>query len=250
MDLQLKGRRALVTGATAGIGRAVALSLAAEGVELALVGRRHALLQEVATLALQAGAGRAVPVEIDMMESDAPRRAAQAAMDGLAGIDILMNCMGASQTVTLDADDAVWEHSMTLNWTRQRQLTHRLLPGMQQRGWGRVLNVTGPNETTGLNAAAVAKAAVHAWAKGVSDLVAADGVTVNCIGPGKIDSEQMRRLYTDTRRESFARDHIPVGRFGEAAELADLAVFLASPRAAYITGGLFHVDGGLRRYMY
>lgn len=250
MDLQLKGRRALVTGATAGIGRAIALALAAEGVAVALVGRRQGLLDEVAGLARQAGAPAAVAIAIDMMDDAAPAQAAQRAIDGLGGVDLLMNCMGASRTIALEAGDEVWDESLTLNWTRLRQLTHRLLPGMRSRGWGRVVNVTGPNEVTGLNAAAVAKAAVHAWAKGVSDLVAAEGITVNSIGPGKIDSEQMRRLYTDERRQNFSRDNIPLGRFGKPGELADLAVFLASARAGYITGGVFHVDGGLRRYMF
>lgn len=250
MDLQLKDRRALVTGATAGIGREVALTLAEECAKLALVGRRRGELEEVAAKAMASGAPEVVLIDIDMMEPDAPKQAATAALARLGGIDILMNCMGASRTITLDADEDVWEQSMTLNWTRHRQLTSELLPHMRKQAWGRIINITGPNETTGLNAAAVAKAAVHAWAKGVSDLVAAEGITVNSIGPGKIDSEQMRRLYTPERREAFSRTHIPAGRFGEPRELADLATFLASPRASYITGTVLHVDGGLRRYMY
>jgi 3-oxoacyl-[acyl-carrier protein] reductase len=96
----------------------------------------------------------------------------------------------------------------------------------------------------------VAKATVHAWAKGASDLVAPDGITINCIGPGKIDSEQLRRRYSPQERDAFSKSQIPVGRFGEPRELADLAVFLASPRASYITGSVIHVDGGLRRYMF
>lgn len=258
MDLNLKGRRALVTGATAGIGRAIALSLAAEGVDLALVGRRQALLDEAAAACRAAGSANVVTVMIDMMTDGAPERAAARAIEGLGGVDILVNCMGASRSITLDESEEGWEASMTLNWTRHRQLTQRALPGMRERRWGRVLNVTGPNEVTvsgpnspmGLNSAAVAKATVHAWAKGVSDLVAREGITVNCIGPGKIMSEQIERNYTPENRQALAETFIPTARFGEPEELADLVTFLASPRAGYITGTVIPVDGGLKRFMF
>ena len=189
-------------------------------------------------------------IEIDMMRTDAPENASAQAIATHGAIDILVNCMGASRAVDLKTSDEDWEASMTLNWTRHRQLTGYVLPGMQAQRWGRILNVTGPNEGTGLNSAAVAKVAVHAWSKGVSDIVAKDGVTVNCIGPGKIKSEQMTRLYSPDRREEFSVSHIPVGRFGEPQELADLVTFLASPRAGYITGTVIPVDGGFRRYMF
>ena len=250
MELYLKARRALVTGATAGIGRQIALTLASEGVDLAVVGRRRVLLEEVAREAAASYAVNVVIVEIDMMDTDAPRQAAALAIEGLGSIDILVNCMGASRKVALDATDEVWEATMTLNWTRHRQLTGEILPKMQEVGWGRVINITGTNETTGLNAAVVAKAAMHAWAKGLSDLVARDGITVNCLAPGRIDSEQLRRLYTPERRDAAANAEIPLGRFGDPRELADLATFLASPRASYVTGAVIHVDGGARRYMY
>lgn len=250
MDLFLKDRRALVTGATAGIGRAIAASLAGEGVKLALVGRRPELLKEVGAQCLAAGSDNAVLIELDMMNEDAARLASARAFDGLGGVDILVNCMGASRQVTLDESDEAWEESMTLNWKRHRQLTQQVLPNMIERGWGRVINVTGPNEMNGLNSAGVAKVAVHAWAKGVSDLVAKQGVTVNCIGPGKINSEQLSRIYTPERRQATAEALIPVGRFGEPQELADLATFLASPRASYITGAVVPVDGGFRRYLF
>jgi len=250
VDLKLTDRRALVTGATAGIGRAVALSLASEGASLVLVGRRPNLLVDVEEECRQAGATKVSAIMLDMMETDAPEQAALAAKKQQGTIDILVNCMGASRSIDLNASDEDWEASMTLNWTRHRQLTGHLLPDMQEQRWGRILNVTGPNETTGLNSAVVAKVAVHAWSKGLSDLVAKDGITVNCIGPGKINSEQMTRLYSPERRQEFSESLIPVGRFGEPQELADLVTFLASERASYITGTVIPVDGGLRRYMF
>ncbi|WP_417426813.1 SDR family NAD(P)-dependent oxidoreductase [Hoeflea sp.] len=258
MDLDLKDRRALITGATAGIGRAIAHSLAAEGVEIALVGRRVDQLNSVRQECLSAGALRVIAIEMDMMIEGAPEETAKQAIDQCGGIDILVNCMGASKAITLEESEEGWEASMTLNWVRHRQMTRHVLEGMQERQWGRVINVTGPNEVTvtgsngpmGLNSAAVAKTAVHAWSKGVSDVVAKDGITVNCIGPGKIMSEQIERNYTPEGRATLAKTFIPMGRFGEPGELADLATFLASPRASYITGTVIPVDGGLKRFMF
>jgi 3-oxoacyl-[acyl-carrier protein] reductase len=113
-----------------------------------------------------------------------------------------------------------------------------------------VINITGKSEPEGVNGAFSAKAAVHAWAKGLSREVGRSGVTVNCIPPGRILSDQVRRNYTPEYRDRHSEHEIPVGRYGEPEELANLAVFLASPRAAYITGAVFPVDGGLRRYQF
>jgi 3-oxoacyl-[acyl-carrier protein] reductase len=139
---------------------------------------------------------------------------------------------------------------MTLNFIRVRQLTHALLPGMIERQWGRIINITGKSEPDHLLTATPAKAAVHAWAKGLSREVGKSGITVNCIPPGRIMSEQIRRKYSEEFRAEQSAREIPVGRYGEPEELACLAVFLASPLACYITGAVLPVDGGLRRYAY
>jgi len=131
-----------------------------------------------------------------------------------------------------------------------RQVTHAALPDMIERRWGRVINISGKSEPESLVAANPAKAAIHAWSKGLSREVGKHGITVNCIPPGRIMSEQIRRKYSeDFRAEQSARE-IPVGRYGEPEELAALAVFLASPIARYITGTVMPVDGGLRRYAF
>ena len=246
MDLGIQGKTALVTGASAGIGRGIAKALAAEGVRLAVTARRRERLE---ALAKETGA-KLVIIEQDFMEEGAPRRIAEAALTGLGSVDILVNNAGGSRPFTVEASEAQWEEAMTLNFTRQRQLAHALLPQMQARKWGRIVNITGKSEPEGVNGAFAAKAAMHAWAKGLSREVGRHGITVNCIPPGRIMSEQIERNYTPEYRQWQAEHEIPMGRYGEPADLAHLACFLASPRAGYITGAVIPVDGGLRRYQF
>lgn len=199
MDLQLKGRTALVTGASVGIGRGIALALSREGARLAIVARRAELLEATAAEIVGAGGARPILIVEDLM---------------------------------------------------QRQLTHRLLHQMMARKWGRILNITGKSEPDGINGAFCAKAAVHSWAKGLSREVGKHGITVNCLPPGRIMSEQIRRNYTPEYRQWQADNEIPVGRYGEPDDVANLVCYLASPLAGYITGTVIPVDGGLRRYQF
>lgn len=250
MDLKLAGKRAIVTGASAGIGRAIAKALAEEDVRLAVVARRGPLLQALAEEIAATGALRPHVIEQDILEEDAAEAIASASMAALGGVDILVNCAGGSRPLPIAAPEEAWREAMTLNFTRVRQLTHRVLPDMIERRWGRIINITGKSEPEGLNAAFAAKAAVHAWAKGLSREVGKYGITVNCIPPGRIMSEQIERNYSPEYRQEHAAREIPVGRYGEPEELACLAVFLASPIARYITGAVLPVDGGLRRYSF
>jgi 3-oxoacyl-[acyl-carrier protein] reductase len=251
MDLQLAGKTALVTGATQGIGRAIARGLAAEGVQLCIAARRKQLLHELASEIVAAGGLEPRIAVVDIMQRGSPEQLARTAIAELGRIDILVNSAGGSKPpIPIDAPEEAWEEAMTLNFVRIRQLTHAVLPGMIERNWGRVINITGRSEPIHLVAVLPAKAAVHAWAKGLSREIGKYGITINCLGPGKIMSEQIRQKYTAKfRAEEAARD-IPVGRYGEPEELACLAVFIASPIACYITGTLIPVDGGLRRYAY
>jgi 3-oxoacyl-[acyl-carrier protein] reductase len=246
MDLGIKGKTALVTGASAGIGRAIARSLAAEGVRLAVVARRRDLLE---SLAKEIGA-KLVIIDCDFMKEDAPQTIADAALDGLGSVDILVNNAGGSRKFKLDASEEQWQEALTLNFTRQRQLTHKLLDQMMARKWGRIVNITGKSEPDGINGAFCAKAAMHSWAKGLSREVGKHGVTVNCIPPGRIISEQILRNYTPEYRQWQSEHEIPVGEYGQPEDLANLVCFLASPRARYITGAVIPVDGGLRRYQF
>ena len=251
MDLQLKGRTALVTGASMGIGRAIARGLGAEGVAVAAMARRAELLETLAGEMVEAGSPEPALIPADIMAADAPARIRDAALKALGGkVDILVNCAGGSRPLPVDAPEERWEEAITLNFTRQRQLTHAILPSMIAGKWGRIINITGKSEPEGLNAAFSAKAAVHAWAKGLSREIGKHGITINCIPPGRIISEQILRNYPPEYRKKHAEEEIPVGEYGQPEDLAVLAVFLASPLARYITGAVIPVDGGLRRYSF
>ena len=246
MDLQIRGRTALVTGASMGIGRGIAKALAAEGVRLAVVARRRNLLEELQ----EELKTPLVIIEQDFLQEGAPENIAEAALKGLGGVDILVNNAGGSRKFTLESSEAQWEEAMTLNFTRQRQLAHRLLQQMIDRKWGRIINITGKSEPEGLNGAFAAKAAMHSWAKGLSREVGRHNITVNSIPPGRIMSEQILRNYPPEYRKKQSEEEIPVGEYGQPEDIANLVCFLASPRARYITGAVIPVDGGLRRYQF
>ena len=246
MNLQLAGRTALVTGASMGIGRGVALALAREGVRLAVMARRRNLLEQ-----LEAEIGQKIAIiECDFLRPEAPETITKAALEALGSVQILVNNAGGSRRFTLETTDAQWEEALTLNFIRQRQLTHRLLPQMIERKWGRVINITGKSEPDGINGAFCAKAAMHSWAKGLSREVGRHGITVNSVPPGRIVSEQILRNYSPEFRQRESEHDIPVGEYGQPEDVAHLVCFLASPLARYITGTVIPVDGGLRRYQF
>jgi len=246
MELDLRGRNALVTGASMGIGRAIAVALAKEGVRLAVMARRRNLLEE---LQEEIGA-KLVTIECDFLKDDAPQRIAKAALEGLGSVQILVNNAGGSRRFTLESTEAQWDEALTLNFIRQRQLTHRLLPQMIEGKWGRIISITGKSEPEGLNGAFAAKAAMHSWAKGLSREVGKHGITVNSVPPGRIISEQILRNYSPEFRKRESEHDIPVGEYGQPEDIAHLVCFLASPLARYITGAVIPVDGGLRRYQF
>ena len=251
MDLQLKGKTALVTGTSQGIGRCIAKMLAAEGVRLCIAARRKNLLEELSKEIVAAGGIAPAIVETDIMQEGAPQKLAEAARAALGHIDILVNSAGGSRpAIPVDAPEEEWESVMTLNFVRVRQLTHAVLPDMISHNLGRVINLSGKSEPDSLLAATPAKAAIHGWSKGLSRKVGKHGITVNCLAPGRIMSEQIRRKYSPEFRAHEEQHEIPVGRYGEPEEIAAMAVFLASPRGSYVTGTVIPVDGGMRRFAF
>lgn len=250
MELDIAGRTGLVTGASSGIGEAIALALGREGVRLVITARRAERLGDLAGRIRAAGGPEPTVLAQDFLAADAAERIADAALDAVGPVQILVNNAGGSRRFTRHTGEAEWDEALTLNFTRHRQLTGRLLEPMVDSGWGRVVNITGKSEPDGINGAFSAKAALHAWAKGLSREVGKHGITVNSIPPGRIMSEQIERNYTPEYRAWQSEHEIPVGEYGRGEDIANLVCFLASPLARYITGTVIPVDGGLRRYQF
>lgn len=251
MDLQLEGKTALVTGASSrGIGQAIAKGLAAEGVQLCIAARRKELLEQAAEEIVAAGGKRPFVTPADLMEKDGPAKLVNEAVAKMGRVDIMVNAAGFGLGKwSIEAADEEWERELTLIFRNIRRSMLAVVPHMMKNNWGRIINVTGHSETKHLNGGSSSKAAVHGFSKALSCDVASRGVTINCIAPGKITSEQILRKYTPEQLKKTEHE-IPIGRWGKPEEFANLAVFIASPKADYITGTVMHVDGGYRRYLY
>jgi len=250
MDLNINGRRALVTGASTGIGAGVAIALAREGVLLALSAQSMEALSKTATAIEAEGFEKPTLIPASLTDAADTIRLSQEATNTLGHIDILANCAGGSRPTPLDADEAFWAEAFDLNFHAPRRLTHALLPTMQSNQWGRIINISGSMEPRSLNAAIAAKGALHLWSKGVSCDVAKDGVTINCVAPGRINSPQiLEKLYPDeASRQNFIEGNIPTGAFGDPEDLACMVAFLCSPQAHYITGTVIPVNGGMHYF--
>lgn len=250
MDLGIRGRKALVTGASTGIGKAIALGLAAEGVQLMMTSRDPARLAAAVDEVRQAG-GTVHSLAADVTTAAGCAQVGKDAARHFGTVDILINNAGSSRPRPADLvdDEAWWEEAFALNFLAARRITGYLLPAMCEQGWGRIITLTGAMTAARSNAAGPAKAALWSWSRTVSIESAAQGVTVNCIQPGRINTPQIleRLVPTEAARQAEIERGIPIGRFGEPQELAALAVFLASEPARYITGTQIPVDGGLLR---
>lgn len=248
MDLYLKGKTAVVTGASQGIGRAITKELAIEGVKVFATARNEDLLNGLKEEVAAAGGVEPIIFVQDLVESDAPQRIAAAALSGLGHVDILVNNTGRSRPMDVVGPEEEWAGAMTLDFDRHRQLTQQLLPHFMERRQGAILNLISTYELRSINGSAVAKAAIVVWSKQLSGQLGQYGIRVNCLQPGLIDTENIRRFFPGDERRKFAEREIPLGDFGEPQDMANMATFLVSPRARYVTGAVAVVDGGMRHH--
>ncbi|MBU8541362.1 SDR family NAD(P)-dependent oxidoreductase [Falsiroseomonas tokyonensis] len=248
MDLQLTGKVALVTGASAGLGRSIARLLAEEGCKLALLARRMNRLEDFAAT-LPASAEPLLLPE-DVTDPTAAERTRDAVLARFGRCDILVNNAGGSRPQPDLGPEEVWQESMELNFHAGRRMAHAIIPAMQANKFGRIVNITGSDEPHIINAANAPNGAVHIWAKALSRQLGRDGITVNSVPPGRLRSEQIdaRILPSEAARQEWAAKEVPVGFIGEPDDLGVLVTFLCSPRARYITGQVVHVDGGTHRF--
>lgn len=249
MEMSLAGRTALVTGATAGIGRSTAVEFARAGARVVAVARRRALLDE--TVQMAGGDGH-VAIEQDLEAPDGAQRLLEQ-LTGLPPIDIFVHCAGKSTGAPLGTEQAVWDAAFNLMFNNPRDLAEALFGKMAERGYGRAVFFGGTLEPGGVpNAAGCAKAALRLWTKAAANAVAKDGITVNSINPGRINTEQiLQHLHPDpVARDAFAKSNIPAGYFGDPEDVSNLLVFLCSPLARYITGAMIPVDGGMHKWAF
>lgn len=257
MDLGLQNKVALVAAASRGLGRAVAEELAQEGAALILCARNEKTLNETCDAIIQKTGAQVSGITADLSLGADVERVVQQGLEKFGRIDVLVTNVGgppAGQFESLNRD--AWEEATKLLLTSVVDLTRLILPGMKERGWGRILNITSiavKQPVQNLMLSNSLRAAVTGFARTLANEVAQDGITVNNIMPGYTRTERVEQLARSiaakagiTPVEAIARweAEIPMQRLGEPKEFAALAAFLVSERASYITGSSIAVDGG------
>jgi 3-oxoacyl-[acyl-carrier protein] reductase len=246
MELGLRGRTAIVCGASEGIGLAVAEALAEEGANVAMFARRRELLER------EAERIGALPIRGDVTNPADLERLVERTVEAFGSIDILVNNSGGPpRTSAVEIDDELLENAVELLLMSAVRLTNLCLPQLRAGGHGRIVNITSSTVREPADNLALSNAVrpgVVGWAKTLAREVGPDGITINSIAPGRIDTARLAEVYPDgpTEKDLLA---IPLRRLGTPREIADVVCFLCSDRAAYVTGSVIAVDGGLTRFL-
>lgn len=243
----LSGRIAIVTGAGQGMGRAVALTLAERGATIVVNDVRREAAERVAE-EIRSGGTEAMTIEADVIDSASVHAMVEQTVATYGGVQILINNAGVLRpTKVAEISEAEWDWVIAVNLKGTFLCSQAVLPAMKAAGWGRIVNFS---STAGKNISTVggahytaAKAGILGFTRHLAKEVAADGITVNSVCPGLIDTEMVRATIDDERTAAYARS-FPIPRLGLPEEVAELVAFLASDRAAYITGASLDINGG------
>jgi NAD(P)-dependent dehydrogenase (short-subunit alcohol dehydrogenase family) len=258
MDLELKGRRAVITGGSVGIGLAVAKSLAAEGVDIIIMARDKARVEREATEIARRYGVKSLGISADVAKKEDIDRATARIAEFFDGIDILINNAGTGTSETImEAPDEKWNHFWELHVMAAVRLSRAMVPEMRKRGGGVILNTASICAKQPLGYEPIyntTKAALVMMSKCLANELIKDNIRVNIVNPGLILTPDWRKtagiltqgtdITADQYLDKIAKDNAPIGRFGTPEELANFYVFLCSPRSSYCVGSSYYVDGG------
>lgn len=260
MDLGIAGKVAAVGGASTGLGRAIAGTLAREGARVAICARGAEQLERTASELQGASGGQVLAYPVDLATENGPQEFIEATVKEFGGLDILVtNAGGPPATTSSQTPAEAWGAALELSMLSAIRMSQAAIPLMKRNGWGRIICITSISVKSPLPAMVLSntvRPGVVGYAKTISREFAADGITVNVVCPGYMATDRVGEL-AETRAAQSGKsveevmtglvDNIPAGRMGDPNELGDLVAFLASERAAYITGTAIHIDGGFFR---
>ena len=257
MELGISGKVAIVTGGSQGIGKAIAIQLAAEGVRTVIAARKVENLKRAAAEIASATKGEVLPVQADVANLDAVKKLVAGAVSAFGGVDILVNnAAGSGSGALSELTDEDWLRHLDVKLIGYVRCAREVIPHMKQKNWGRIVNIGGEAARgSGGYASGAANSAVVNFSKKLSDEVAAYGITVNAIHPGTTRTQ--RREHAAARKgmtlDELVREQIkriPIGRLIEPEEIAYTVLYLVSAKAAAVTGQVLGVDGGSTRGIY